>query len=66
MPIYEVHASYTMVEVHYVRAANEDEASCNWGADTLYRTYDGPYDDDVHVDGEITEEEYKECGYDDS
>lgn len=66
MPIYEVHVSYTMVEVHYVEADDEDKASTNWDSCTLYRTYDGPYDDDVHVDGEITEQEYKEYGYENS
>ena len=50
MPIYEVHKSYTTVEVHYVRADTPEEACEKAGADTLYRSYDGDYEDDEPLD----------------
>ena len=66
MPIYEVHKSYTTVEVHYVRADTAEEACEKAGADTLYRSYDGDYEDDMNVEGTISEKEYEEYGYEDS
>ena len=66
MPIYEVHKSYTTVEVHYVRADTPEEACEKAGADTLYRSYDGDYEDDMNVAGTISEKEYEEYGYEDS
>ena len=66
MPIYEVHKSYTTVEVHYVRADTAEEACEKAGPDTLYRSYDGDYEDDMNVEGTISEKEYEEYGYEDS
>lgn len=51
MKIYEVLTSYMSVEVHHVKANNEDEALEIFkdGESNHMKTYDGDYDDLIQV-----------------
>ena len=51
MKVYEVLTSYMSVEVHHVKANNEEEALKQFrnGKSNRMKTYDGDYDDLIQV-----------------
>lgn len=60
MKYYEIYVDYTRREIHYVKAANDDEAIAKLHDNTCIHTID--FDDctDIHIeDDTITAEQYE-------